>query len=197
MAIKSHISDYQRQRRDGGWRINTIPWWKAGDIQQSVSTLLSKCIGLLGFVFLLGPIALTFTQVIPFEYLPWAIVGVLLLFVATFFNTWDVYRKFVALDAKVVDYEVREVFAERPSSNSPRIKVWAFRLVCDFTFEGKHYIATPDVREDFKTERQLLAFFKQTISGRDDNLRTRIFVDPKNPLHCVFHKRPILPGNYA
>jgi hypothetical protein len=83
-----------------------------------------------------------------------------------------------------VDREVRELEKDQ----GDLISSWAYRLVCEFRYEGKTYRVTPDFSHlaSFCSKGKVERYLDERIDLYGNCL---LWVDPKNPLHTIFENK--------
>jgi len=179
----------QDQIRNSGWRIQNIPWHPEGKVEvlrpRDPYSAVLMIIGLIGFI---GGIPLTQNS------LSWGLVsmvsGLLLLLVSVFVMGFFYYRTFKPVAARCIDREIRAI-EDFDSERIPKSKTfWFARIVCEFEYEGKTFTVTPVIAPGkyYTRENQLMKYLHTCIG--DDDL-CRLWINPKNPLQAVLHKRPM------
>ena len=88
--------------------------------------------------------------------------------------------------ARCIDREIR-----RTTDPDSSRDVWLFRLLCAFVFEEQEYLVTPEsVKECFDSEGAVRDYLDQRIDAEGN---CRLYIDPKNLLHAVFHSKRRMP----
>jgi len=68
---------------------------------------------------------------------------------------------------------------------------WAYRLLCEYTHQGRKYIVTPLTFPHFGSlfgnNAHLRKYLKKTIAPDGSCI---LWINPNNPLHTIFNKRP-------
>lgn len=102
----------------------------------------------------------------------------------------NLFGRFEAVQGVCVDREVQEF--EDPDSVGSFVKntFWAPRILCEFDYKGTRYRVTPIIVKltAFSTKEDVNRFLDERINS--DGTCT-LWVNPKNPLHTVFHKKPV------
>lgn len=191
MSIERTLRKTQDNLRNSGWRIKHIPWQPEGkpeyyNPQDHVTRLLivSGIACFIGPLFIFGRLDLPVWGMIGIM-----ITGLLLLMASRFSYGRNLYATFEPVEATCIDRDVQE-FEDLDSVGSfPRSTFWAPRILCEFDYRGTRYRVTPIIVKlsAFSTEERVNRFLEDRI---DNNGMCRLWVNPKNPLHTVFHKRP-------
>ncbi|MFH1984640.1 MAG: hypothetical protein ABIL58_22595 [Pseudomonadota bacterium] len=117
------------------------------------------------------------------------VIGLVLLLSSRYTSGHSLYARFVAVKAVCVDRETRD-FVD-PDSVKSLIKstFWKPRILCNFEFESRSYQVTPIIFKmvAFNTKEGVDRYLDQRI---DKNGNCTLWIDPENPLHAVFHKKP-------
>jgi len=182
------VAAVQEKVRNKGWRIQRIPWKMDGKAEWVHNTPLSLGLALLGLAVFLAPIMLALKNAIPKPAALVAVAGIGLLLLSRVVAERSQFRGWIPVDAVCVDRETRK--RKRKSQGSKKWRTrWQFRVLCQFEHNGQSWNATPDCHAEFRSETALNDYLTQTI---DDDGKCRVFVDPENPLHAVFHELPVL-----
>ncbi|HDR15322.1 MAG TPA: hypothetical protein ENN79_07570 [Desulfobacteraceae bacterium] len=95
-----------------------------------------------------------------------SIAGLLIGLISILLRGRILRRNWKKLLAKVIDQEYKSVFGP-PGPRGGSRKVWAFQLLCEFDFEGKHFTVTPGYWSTFVSEsKSQIISFKSSIPGR-------------------------------
>jgi hypothetical protein len=181
MGIEQNLRNLQDNLRNQGWRIQWIPWQEPGKPEYFYNTKLT---GFLGFVCLgcfLGGIVwmYQFRQLLG---LVVALAGLALGILSSFYASWQQRRNWVKVEATLLDVEIQKGYLSRSTQRPGVQMVYESRILCRFEYEGQTYTVTPEVNPVFRTfeaaEEYLL------------NQPCTLWIDPKNPLHTTFSKKP-------
>jgi hypothetical protein len=185
------LANVQQTVKDSGWRIDEIPWQEEDKVALVYNTPLSAAMALVGAAVFLTPIVLFLMEMAPKWPIVFSPVGLGLILWSRVVAAKAKYRGWVEVDAICVDRDTRRFRKIRGSAAKRRYKtVWKFRLVCEYLHEGEPMQVTPECHGkfwDFSSERQVNQYLAQTIA---DDGTCRLFVDPDNPRHTVFHRKP-------
>jgi hypothetical protein len=189
--LENKLRDLQDNIRNAGWRIQHIPWQPEGKLEvYKPGNLLTWFLILSGFVCFFGG-AILFS---PSGFPVWIgiavmILGLVLLITSRFSAGRHQYDDFVSVEAICLDREVQEF--EDPDSVGSLIKntFWEPRILCEYRYKGKRYRVTPIVviTVAFHTDEGVTKFLDERINGEG---KCRLWINPMNPLHTVFHLKP-------
>jgi len=125
---------------------------------------------------------------------PWTIVisiaGLALAVLSRVVAARTKYRGWIPVDAIVLDREHRKRKRRRKGKGGKTTTVWSFRLLCRFDYQGQTYEATPECPDPTIVKKTESALKKYLVSKITPENRCRLYVDPDNPLHAVFHEIP-------
>lgn len=165
------------------WRIPYIPYEKEVKVE-------SNGLAALGALVFLGSVGFLSFKIMNNDapkgitlYLVGAVAGLVL----GIFGVWSKARrerqKWVKVNAKCIDREWQRIQTTRGSAAGGMGGgwTWAFRLLCEFDFQGKHFKVTPGYWTTFISEESLKSFFDKRIAT--DGL-CELWVNPKNPLQA-------------
>lgn len=88
------------------------------------------------------------------------------------------------VEARCIDREIREYGKEPGEMTSS----WGYRLICGYDLDGTEYRVTPEPSNlaAFRSREHVETY----LSGRiDPNGRCQLWINPRNPLQTVFHKK--------
>ena len=99
-------------------------------------------------------------------------------------SAYQVQAGWILIDARCIDREIREYEKEPGDITS----TWGYRLVCVFSYEGNEYKVTPEPSHlsGFSSEIQVEKYLNERIQA---NGSCQLWIDPKNPLRTIFHKK--------
>jgi hypothetical protein len=191
MFAEKKLRNSQDNIRNKGWRIQHISWLPNGKVEsynpKNISTWL---LVILGFMcFLGGPILLSKSNFPVWGGIAIMVFGLLLLFSSRFTAGRDLYGHFIEVEAICTDREIRE-FVD-PDSVDSLIKstFWVPRILCEFEFQNAKYRVTPIITNTiaFNSKEGASRFLDKRINEQG---KCTLWINPKNPLHSTFHKKP-------
>lgn len=191
MMFERKLRKIQDNIRNSGWRIQHIPWQTKDKLEYfNPQNNVTKMLMFSGFACFIGPIFTLGRLALPvWVIISIMIVGLLLLMASRFSYGRNLFGKFEAVEAICIDREVQEF--EDPDSVGSFTKntFWAPRILCEFDYHGTRCRVTPIIVKTvaFSTKESVNRFLKERIDS--DGICT-LWVNPKNPLHTVFHKKP-------
>ena len=119
------------------------------------------------------------------------IAGLLMLLASRFAAGYIMYRGFIPVQATCIDREVREFEDPHSKSSLKRITYWYPRILCEYYYEGQTYRVTPVIAKTTASGNEESAKnFLDVRIGPDK--RCTLWINPKNPLQTVFHKKPLM-----
>ena len=199
MGIERNIRGLQDAARNSGWRIKWIPWQEQGKPEYVYNTQLTLLTGFGGALMFVGAIAyillapknlIESTNGIPrelFTPLVIAVSGILIAILGRIYAAWHKQSGWKTVRARCVDREIQK----RLGSGKNPSHVWEYRLVCTFYFNGLEYTVTPESSHmvAFRTKENLEKYLDERIRADGTCL---LYIDKKNPLHAVFHKKRLV-----
>lgn len=188
MKFLNRIRQLQDDIRNRGWRIHWIPWQEEGKPEYIYNTPFSLFTSFLGVSMFLGAIAYILYNRIDYDNAPketiilitTAILGLFVAILGRIYADYKMRKDWIELVARCVDREIAK------TKDSDGDTVWVYRLLCEFDFQGKKYKVTPEIPNIFNSEKKVREYLDKNISA--DGF-CRLFIDPKNPFHAVFHKK--------
>jgi len=177
--------------KDLAWRIQLIPWNKSGSSKARLffnsDTLIYVLFSLVGLW-----VAIIFISIqIPF--IPKGAVAIILglsamigcQIVVGYFS----YKNFERVEAKCIDVEVRKSDDPRPELSFIKFSRWIPRILCEYTYNGVTYKATPIISYNgiFSHRRSAEEFLRRRIGS---DYKCTLWVNPKNNLQTIFHRKP-------
>lgn len=188
-----NLSMQQNIARNAGWRIQYISW--QGDKLEFVpNTTLTTFMGLGGFCgFLIGAMLLVFERIPTGIALIFMVVSFLTMLASRFVMASVLYKDWIKIDALCIDEDI-QVFKERVSTSEGRTRiadVWKVRVLCEFYYNGRDYTVTPEIprTSGFSTKTSAEKYLSKLI--RVDK-HCALWIDPKNSLHTVLHRKPFI-----
>lgn len=189
MSLTSKLRELQDSRRNAGWRIEWIPWTAPGEPEWVFNTPATHACNLIGIAAFCGGVLAAVgvadgalnPQLV--AALGTAVGGLGVLFAGRLLAARARYAGWVPVEATCVDREVAE------GVDSEGDTVWEWRLLCAFELDGQPYRVTPASARAmaFGSEQAASRYLDQRIDAAG---RCRLFVDPDNPLHAVFDRKP-------
>ena len=186
MDAQKKIRKMQDRLRNAGWRIQWIPWWEPDkpEIKNAKNPL-----PLLGIVIFIGVffwnnytffgVRLTISQIIAI-----AVFGLGITMLGVVLSAFQLQFGWKRIEAQCVDREIKAYEKEPGEMTSS----WGYRLVCAFRFDGKEYKVTPEPSNfgNFTSKQRVEKYLNGKI---DANGHCQLWVNPRNPLQTVFHKK--------
>ncbi|SLM28495.1 conserved hypothetical protein [Desulfamplus magnetovallimortis] len=191
MFGEKKLRKIQDNIRNSGWRIQHIPWQPEGKLEMyNPGSPLAWFAIIAGFFcFFGGPFTFSYQRFPVWVGISIMVTGLALLMSSRFIAGRDLYGKFVAVEGKCIDREVQEFEDIDTDGNLIRNTFWASRILCEFEYQGVAYQVTPIIVKMVACSREEEAnqFLDERIG---DGGRCILWINPDNPLHCVFHKKP-------
>jgi hypothetical protein len=191
MFFEKKLRKLQDNIRNKGWRIDHISWLPQEKLEcYNPKTPSTWLLIILGFIcFFGGPVLLSKPNFSIWSGISIMVFGLVLLISSRYTAGLYLYGRFVPVEAVCIDREVREFID--PDSIGSLIKntFWKPRILCKFQFQGCSYQVTPIIVKifAFNTKEEVHCFLDKRI---DENGKCTLWINPKNPLHTVFHRRP-------
>ena len=194
MGIERSIRRLQDKARNTGWRIQWIPWQETGRPEYVYNTPLTLVTGFGGaavFLLSIGAILLgkyrpeispVHTEADVVKTIIVGVAGLVIIILGRIYASFHKQAGWKPVTAQVLDQEIQEcVDADERGS-------YEFRLLCRFRYRGKNYDVTPETSRmmSFTSERRAHKYLDERISAGNT---CRLWIDPRNPLHAVFHKK--------
>jgi hypothetical protein len=184
MSIQKQLCDMQDRLRNAGWRIRWIPW-QAPDTPEYIHSknplpLIGAAL-FLGAIFLpgrrIGGITISVNMTIA-----GAVAGLALAMIGIIYVAHQRQAGWERVDARCIDREIGKC------EDADRTVTWAYRLICVFTYQGQEYTVTPEPLHliGFHSEHRVQEYLRQRIQPDG---RCQLWIDPRNPLHAIFHKK--------
>ena len=186
MKIENKLRNFQDQIRDAGWRIKWIPWQEQGRPEYVYNTPFTLITGLGGAALFIG--ALIWLMVLKSAQplaLAAAAVGLLMIIFGRIYAAFNKQSDWICIDAACIEREIKQCeFYSEGNMNY----VWEYRVLCEFTFNGRKYRVTPEASHimSFVTESGAQDYLNERIQPDG---KCRLWIDPRNPVHGVFDKK--------
>jgi hypothetical protein len=186
MKFLKKVRHVQDRFRNAGWRIQWIPWWEPGKPEYISPKNPIPLIGVAIFLWALlwnqrpfFSISLSVNQVIVV-----AFTGLVIAMFGMVLSALQKQAGWVRIDAQCIDREVGECLGD-PEGRYP---TWGYRLVCVFSYDANEYTVTPEPSHliGFNSERQVEKYLSERINPDG---YCQLWINPKNPLQTVFHKK--------
>jgi len=180
MVFQKRLRNIQDRLRNSGWRIQRIPWWEP-DKPEIIKP--KNPLALIGVAIFLGAIyfggTLSGNRIIAV-----AVSGLAVTMLGIISSAFQIQSGWKRIEAQCIDREICE-YGKEPGD---RTSSWGYRLICIFSFEGKKYKVTPEPSNlvSFNSEKQVEKYLNEKIS---QNGYCQLWINPKNPLQTVFHKK--------
>ena len=190
--IEEKLRKFQDNQRDVGWRIKWIPWQEPGKPEYVYNTSLTTALAFCGMaMFIVSLLRIMKTQNPSRELIVIAVIGFIILLLSRFLAARLKQKDWVDVKAVCIDREIQGGLANLGKKRSDIIHVFGFRLLCSFEYIGKKYTVTPEFSEvtSFNSADDTNQYLNERI-GSDGSCI--LWIDPKNPLHAVFHKKQII-----
>ncbi|MDQ7825076.1 MAG: hypothetical protein RDV48_19905 [Candidatus Eremiobacteraeota bacterium] len=151
------------------WRIEHIP-------SESESRVQANPLAALGALVFVGCIIMALVikaaDAVRLVWLLSGMAGFGLSLLAGWYKARQERRSWIRLKARCIDREWHSV-------RVPKGTTWTFRILCEFTLEGRHYKATPVYWTTFISEKALTDFLEKVIAPDGT---CELYVNPKDPL---------------
>ena len=197
MAFQEKIRALQDRMRNSGWRIQWIPWQESGKPEYVYNTPFTLVTGFGGAALFLGaaghvffPIFRTSGKPEPSPEEAYVIIGVALsglaiILLGRIYAAIHKQAGWKKVTARCIDREIQKRHGYR---DGDRQTCWEYRLLCTFDFKGQTYKVTPEPTHmvAFTSERKLQAYLDERIQP---DHTCRVWIDSRNPLHAVFHRK--------
>ena len=186
MVFQKRLRNMQDRLRNAGWRIQWIPWWDPDKPeiikQKNPLALIGVALFLLaifGNQFSYFGVTLSVNQIITI-----AVSGLAIVMLGIISSAFQLQSGWKRIEAQCIDREIGEYWKEPGVITSS----WGYRLVCIFSFEGKEYTVTPEPSNlvSFNSKQQVEQYLNEKINENDS---CQLWINPKNPLQTVFHKK--------
>jgi hypothetical protein len=197
MGIQQTLRNLQDRARNAGWRIQWIPWQEPGRPEYVYNTPLTLITGLGGAALFVGsiiliPLAMYREDIVTLESEEELILligtGLAGLAIAIAGRIHAAFRKqadWEQVTAKCIDREIKEYLG---GHNGRSEVTWEYRLLCAFMLDGREYTVTPEPSHmmSFTSEESVRKYLDERI---DPDGACQLWIDRRNPLHAVFHKK--------
>ncbi len=197
MVLQKKLRDIQDRVRNAGWRIKSIPWQESGRPEYVYNTPLTLVTGFGGAALFIGAAGHVFFPIFRSGKNPepapeelYVTIGVAIsgLAIILLGRLWAAISKqagWQKVTACCIDREIQKRYSY---SGGKRSTSWEYRLLCTFHFNYRSYEVTPEASHTvaFMSERKVEEYLEERI--RPDGT-CRLWIDLKNPLHAVFHKK--------
>ena len=186
MLFQKRLRNMQDRLRNSGWRIQWIPWWEP-DKPEIIKP--KNPLPFIGIVIFIGVffwnnysffgVTLTVVQIIAI-----AVSGLGISMLGIICSAFQLQSGWKRIDAHCIDREISEYEKEPGDITSS----WGYRLICVFSFDGKECKVTPEPSTlvSFRSKQQVEKYLNGKIN---QNGYCKLWVNPKNPLQTVFHKK--------
>lgn len=192
MGLQRKLRNLQDKLRNEGWRIEYIPWQEDGKPEYVFNSPTTYIMIIIGLACFFGGIVLMGNQTVSIPVgIGIIIAGLLVLLASRFAAGYIMYRGFIQVQATCIDREVREIEDPESKSSLTRITYWYPRILCEYDYEGQTYRVTPVIAKTIASnnEESVNGFLDARI-GPDK--RCTLWINPKNPLQTVLHKKPLM-----
>lgn len=192
MSLEMKLRKLQDGIRDRGWRIKHVSWLPEGKLEyygpNNISTWLLVIFGLL--CFLGGPVLSSKLSLPVWGVIALMVFGLVLLMLSRYAAGHFLYSRFVSVEALCVDKEIREFICPDSAGSLTESTFWVPRILCNFEFRNQSFRVTPIIVKTvaFSSKKGADHFLEKRM---DANGKCRLWIDPDNPLHAVFHKKPV------
>jgi hypothetical protein len=192
MIFENRLRKLQDRLRNAGWRIQHIPWQPEGKLEiHNPKDPYTWLLLLAGFAGFFGGIPLLSNNTVSTPVgIGIMIGGLLLLFLSRFTTGYNLYRKYIRVDAICIDREVQEFEDIESCGSLTKNTFWAPRILCEYKYKGQIFTVTPIIVKmvAFNTEDGVNKFLDDRI---DVNQKCTLWINPDLPLQTFFHKKPI------
>lgn len=191
MFGEKKLRKLQDEIRNSGWRIRHISWLPPGKVERygpgNPSTWFLILLGLACFFG--GPVLLCQPGFLAWAGIPIMVFGLILVGLSRYAAGRFLYGRFVPVKAVCLDREVQEFIDPDSIGSLTENTFWLPRILCEFEFRNQSYRVTPIIVKTvaFKTEEGVHRFLNKRL---DSDGQCTLWVDPENPLHAIFHKKP-------
>ncbi len=192
MGMQKHLRSMQDNIRNSGWRIQFIPWMEQGKVEVMPTSPFGCLVIMAGLLGFLGGIYLITQNILDVAPgIAVSIGGLGLLFLSRYVTGYFAYRNFVLVDGRCVDWEVIKFKDDEPGSLRKEY-YYAVRIMCEYERDGQVVRVTPILPGStwFKSEEKAKAYLTDRMNDQGECM---LWVNPKNSLHTVFHKKPLVP----
>jgi hypothetical protein len=184
--MKSRLRAFQERAENAGWRIKMIPFHDPDKVLRVEASWIGwiSLLAVLGFVagvlITINSTAARFASEygLPGEHgMALAIGSWMMAMFSIVLDRFIKTRGWKLVDARCVDRELQ----------SAQRNEWYWRVVCEFSIDGKNYRVTPLIHEMFACSSQTSAveFLAKRVRG---DAGCRLLVNPKNPLQTKLIK---------
>jgi hypothetical protein len=190
MTVERKLRKIQDTIRNSGWRIQHIPWQPEGRLEYHIpKDGITWALVVSGFVCFFGPILLLGRGFSAWMVISLMVFGLVLLFASRFSFGRNLFYAFEAVEAACIDREILEVEDPDSIGSFNNNTFWVPRILCEFDYQGRRYRVTPIIVKivAFNSEEGAKNFLDDKIDSKG---KCTLWVNPKNPLHTVFHKKP-------
>lgn len=197
MAFQKTLRDLQDRVRNAGWRIQWIPWQGPGKPEYVYNTPLTLVTGFGGAALFLGAAGHVFFPVFRSGGAPdpspeeiyliilLALSGLAIILLGRFYAAFKRHADWQRVTARCVDREIQKRTGYR---GGDRGTSWEYRLLCTFEFNGRAWQVTPEPSHmvAFNSQAKIERYLEERIQPDGT---CKLWVDPSNPLHTMFHTR--------
>jgi len=197
MTFQNRVRDLQDRARNANWRIQWIPWQEPGRPEYVYNTPLTLATGFGGATLFLGAAGHVFFPVFRpnqnlepspeelYATIGVAVSGLAIILLGRIYAAFSKQAGWKAVTARCLDREIQE---RHSYSGGKRSTAWEYRLLCSFNFNGRKYKVTPEASRivAFTSHENAEQYLKTRI--KPDGT-CRLWIDTRNPLHAVFHKK--------
>jgi hypothetical protein len=110
--------------------------------------------------------------------------GLVVIMTGVILSAYQIQFGWKRINAQCIDREISEYLKEPGDITSS----WGYRMICIFTLEGMEYKVTPEPSHlvNFKSKQKVKKYLNERI---DENGNCQLWINPKNPLQTVFHRK--------
>ena len=160
------------------WKIKYIPY-------QTKPTMVKNYGALVGASIFISGVFIPSMLGLHSHWILWiCLLGLTVMFSSLLISGRSERKNWIKLEAYCIDSEIKQELSMDPEGG----KTWNFRLICQYTFNGKTYRVTPDFWRSFATESGIKRFLEKNIHS---NSTCQLYINPENPLQTEFVGRDI------